>query len=254
MLLTIFDVLPILLTFAGAFTMIYAWKTRRAKQRKAETEALGRQLNLMAVTDHSLGLTRQLQSFELFERERSSWFRNGSVSNILRGEVDGTQVYLFDYSYVVSTGKSSRRITQTVFFADDKNWYLPDFRLKPETWWHKVLAYIGWESDVNFEESKEFSDKFWLNSEFNELIQQKFTPEIRDFLTEQPPVHLEGSNYYLIAYKPNKMLSTGEAETFFKQCCDLLVLLKKEGKTQLLDLATIKMTAKEKEAVQRKGE
>lgn len=254
MLLTIFEVLPILLTFAAAFTMIYAWKTRRAKQRKAETEALGRQLNLTAVTDHSLGLTRQLQSFELFERERSSWFRNGSVSNILRGEVDGTQVYLFDYSYVVSTGKSSRRITQTVFFADDKNWYLPNFRLKPETWWHKVLAYIGWESDVNFEESKEFSDKFWLNSEFNELIQQKFTPEIRDFLTEQPPVYLEGSNYYLIAYKPNKMLSPNEAETFYKQCCDLLVLLKKESKTQLLDLATIKMTAKEKEAVPRKDE
>jgi hypothetical protein len=241
MFLIVSDVISAMLVtstvFGAVFATVFAWKARRDKQRQAETESLGREIGMSAVPDHSLGLTRQLQAFDLFARERSSWFRNGRITNILRGQVEDTEVYLFDYSYVISTGKSSRRITQTVFFANDKNWYLPDFRLKPETWWHKVLDKIGWQSDINFEDTPDFSKKFWLNSEFQDLIRQQFTPAIREFLTDRPPAHIEGSNYYMIAYKPNKVLSRAAAQAFFKHCCDLVVMLKKEGKAELLDLA-----------------
>jgi hypothetical protein len=248
MLLLVPDALIALLAtsvvFSSVFVTLRAWKGRWEKRKQAETGLLGRELGLSAVPDHSLGLTRQLQAFDLFARERSSWFRNGRVTNILRGQINGTDMYLFDYTYVVSTGKSSHRITQTVFFANDKDWYLPDFRLKPETWWHKILAAIGWESDINFSESPEFSEKFRLTSEFEELIRKQFTPDLQAFLTERPPTHIEGSNYYLIAYKPNKVLSPEDARVFFKHCCDLVVMLKKEGKMELLDLAELKNSVK----------
>ena len=248
MLLLASDALTALLAtsvvFSSVLITVRAWKKRWEKRRQAETGALARALGLSAVHDHSLGLTRQLQAFDLFSRERSSWFRNGSVSNIIRGQVDGTDMYLFDYTYVISTGKSSRRVSQTVFFANDKDWYLPDFRLKPETWWHKTLAAIGWDSDINFSESPEFSEKFRLTSEFEDLIRKKFTPDLQAFLTERPPTHIEGSNYYLIAYKPNKVLSAEEARGFFKHCCVLVVMLKKDGKQELLDLAELKNSAK----------
>jgi hypothetical protein len=222
--------------FTAIFTTVFVWKSRREARRLAEMETLGQELSLSVLPKDSLGLGRQLQQFDLFSRERRSWFRNGQVSNILRGQVEDTEVYLFDYSYVVSTGKSSRRITQTVFFANDKNWYLPDFRLKPETWWHKVLKMTGWKDDINFSDSPDFSEKFWLTSNFEQLIREKFTPALQVFLTERPPVHLEGSNYYLIAYKPGKTLAPDAARTFFEHCCALVKMLK-EGKTELLDLA-----------------
>lgn len=250
MLLLAADVLSAILVSSGlAITFVtlgFMWKSRRDAQRLAEREKLGQELGLSLLPKDTLGLSRQLQQFDLFVRERSSWGRNGNVSNILRGYVDDTEVYLFDYTYVVSTGKSSHRVSQTVFFANDKNWYLPDFRLKPENWWHKVLKIIGWKDDINFSESPDFSEKFWLTSEFDQLIRQKFTPALQDFLTERPPVHLEGSNYYLIAYKPGKMLEPDSSRTFFEHCCELVRLLKKEGKTELLDLAEWR---KEKEIV-----
>lgn len=219
------------------FSTVYAWKLRHNKRRQAEMEAIGRDLDLTLLPNDSLGLVKQLQQFDLFARERTAWRRGGRISNILRGQIDHTSVYMFDYTYVISTGKSTRTITQTVFFADDKDWCLPEFKLKPETWWHKVLKKIGWESDVEFADSEEFSEKFWVKSEIEQLVREKFTPELQQFLLERPPVHLEGSNYYLIAYKPNKVLSKDEARAYFKHCSALVVMLKKEGKTELLDLA-----------------
>ena len=241
MLLLVSAVITALLTvtgvFAALFSTIFAWKSRQDKQRLAEINRLGKELDLAVLPKDSLGLDRQLQQFELFSRERSSWHRNGSVSYVLRGQVEDTEVYLFDYTYVVSTGKSAHRVSQTVFFANDKNWYLPDFHLKPETWWHKVLKTIGWKDDINFSESPDFSDKFWLTSNFEQLIREQFTPTLQNFLLERPPVHIEGRNYYLVAHKPGKVLQADEARSFFEHCCELVKMLKKEGKTELLNLA-----------------
>ena len=232
--------------FAAIFSTVFIWKSRQDNRRLAEINRLGKELDLAVLPKDALGLGRQLQQFELFSRERSSWLRNGRVSYVLRGQIEDTEVYLFDYTYVVSTGKSAHRVSQTVFFANDKNWYLPDFHLKPETWWHKVLKTIGWKDDINFSESPDFSDKFWLTSNFEQLIREQFTPTLQHFLLERPPVHIEGRNYYLVAHKPGKVLQADEARNFFEQCCEMVKMLKKEGKTELLNLAEWR---KEKEIV-----
>ncbi len=132
-------------------------------------------------------------------------------------------------------------VRQTVFFADDKHWFLPNFRLKPETWWHKVLGKIGTHRDIDFPENPDFSDKFWLTSEFEQLTRQTFGPEVQSFLAERPPVHMEGSNYYFLAYKPGKTLPAAEARTFFEHCCALVEVLKKDGgQEELLQLVELK--------------
>lgn len=241
MLLIAFEALPGLLVMSGAlitvFAAVFMYHSRREAKRLADAQRLGQELDLSVMPKDSFGLARQLQQFDLFSRERSSWLRNGRVSNIMRGKVDDTEVFLFEYSYMVSTGKTTHRVSQTVFFANDKDWYLPNFRMKPETWWHKVLQIIGLDSDINFHESASFSEKFWLTSDFEQLVRQQFTPALQDFLTERPPVHLEGSNYYLIAYKPGKILAPAAARTFFEHCCELVKMLKKDGKAELLNLA-----------------
>lgn len=223
---------------AIAFTVIRA----RERARTRAMEQLAQQLGLPFSKDDLFGLAKQLKDFDLFRRERWWFPRRSRVSNILRGRVGDTEVYLFDYSYVVSSGKSSRRITQTVFFANDKNWYLPNFRLRPETWWQKIRALFD-KSDIHFPDSPEFSDEFWVTGEIESLIHKTFSPEIQQFLRERPPVHLEGNNFYLLAYKPRKTLRGEEAAAFFEHCCQLVKLLKQEGKLELLNLAELKTAA-----------
>jgi hypothetical protein len=229
-----------LLLFAATFTTIYTIKSRRDTQRKKALEALASTLETSFTEKDAFGLARQLNQFDLFKRERNRLFRNGKITNVQRSTVGETEVFLFDYSYVISTGKSARRVSQTVFFANDKKWFLPNFRLKPENWWHKILRGIGADRDINFEENTAFSEKFWLKSEFEDVVRQQFTPELQQFMMEKPPVHLEGNNYYLLAYKPGKLLAPEDTQHFFENCCALTRLLQTEGKVELLELVEIK--------------
>lgn len=225
--------------FAAILTTVLSVRIKRDAQRTREVESLSKTLNLPFMENDSIGLGQQLQHFSLFRKGRRTMFRRSKVSNIIRGNVGETDVYLFDYTYVVSTGKSSRRITQSVFFANDKKWYLPNFTLRPERWWHKILSGLGIQKDINFEENPRFSDNFWLKSEFEGIVREKFTPNLQQFLLEKPPVHLEGENYYLLAYKPGKKLKPSEAKQYFETCCELTRLMQTEGKLELLQLADI---------------
>lgn len=227
--------------FFAAAVAATAFSIRRARNRarNRDFEELARQLGLSFSAGDSFGLLKQLKDFELFRRERRWIGRGGRIQNVLHGRVGDTEVFLFDYTYIVSTGKSARRITQTVFFANNTNWFLPDFKLKPETWWRKVLAAFG-QTDINFPESPEFSDQFWVTGEFESLIRKTFSPSVQQFLANRPPVHLEGNNYYLLAYKPRRALSAAEAAVFFRQCNELVSVLQREDdKMELLDLADI---------------
>lgn len=232
--------LPIFMTtgVAALSVSVGLWvKHLRETRKKADAEQTARSLGLSFTEKDLFGLAPQLKAFEMFRHSRSRWGRKSQVTNVLRGKVGDTEVYQFDYSYIVSTGKSTVRISQTVFFADDKQWSLPDFHLRPEQWWHKVLAKLGASSDIEFSENPDFSKIFHLTSNLEELARTKFSPELQKFLLSGPRIHLEGSNYYLIAYHLRKVFRGEEARAFFERCCQLTALLQGENKQELLDLA-----------------
>jgi hypothetical protein len=223
------------------FLTVFSIIRRRDLVRKKAMETLAETTGASFSEKDAHGLVRQLTDFDLFKRERKRFFRNGRITNVMRSTVGETEVFLFDYTYVVSTGKSAHRVSQTVFFANDKKWFLPNFHLRPENWWHKIMTALGMEKDINFEENSDFSKKFWLKSEFEDLVRKQFTPEMQQFMLEKPPVHLEGNNYYLIAYKPRKRLAPDEVLPFFETCCALVKTMQTEGKMEeLLELAEIK--------------
>ncbi|MCB9307308.1 MAG: hypothetical protein H6565_11995 [Lewinellaceae bacterium] len=231
------------ITALFAFIAGAIWlKKRRDRQRNVDFERLAKSLGLSYAEKDRYGLLSQLRQFDLFRHYsgRRRWSRNGKIFNVLRGQVGGTEVFMFDYSYIVSTGKSAHEVRQTVFFANNKNWYLPKFRLRPETWWHKVLSRIGAKRDINFDESPDFSDKYWLTGELEDLIRNQFDSDVQALLTERPPLHVEGDNYYLIAYKPRKALNDDEARVFYEHCVKLTRLMQQKEAPELLKLAELK--------------
>lgn len=230
--------IPVLIAGAVAFTVFYI-RNARARARQKELEQLAQQLGMSFSAADTFGLLQQLKSFDLFRRERRWLGRAGKIKNVMRGLVGDTEVFLFDYTYVIYANNSTRRITQTVFFANNKEWYLPEFRLKPEGWSQKLLSVFD-KSDINFPENPDFSKRFWLSGEFESLIRKKFSPAVQDFLCENPPAHLEGNNFYLLAYKPRKTMNADEAGAFFQHCCRMVKLFQQEGKLELLNLAELK--------------
>jgi hypothetical protein len=240
-----FPVLFFTLLYYGAIAaVIYFFINRRRlgrKMRRDNLRGLADRKELQFLEEDRFGLKSQLNHFDLFRHERRwFFFNNTKISNVLYKKVGETDVYLFDYTYVKSYGKTSKRVTQTVFFANNHHWDLPDFKLKPETWWHKVKQTLGVDHDINFPDGPEFSDKFWLKGQFEEMVRNKFSPELRKFILEHPPAHVEGNNFYLISYKPGQKLEADEAEKFFDNQLQLMQLLENEGKLELLNLADLK--------------
>lgn len=242
MLLAASFIAPLLaMAFGIGLALFMFWRNNQLEiARTAAMESLARALEMPFLAQDSYGLAKQLQGFDLFRRERSAWFSKGKVTNVLRSHLDGADVFLFDYTYTVQAGKSRKTITQTVFFANDKQLALPNFRLKPETWWHKVQTMLGFAKDVNFEENPDFSEKFWLKGDFEDLVRQRFQPELQQFLLSRPPAHLEGEGYYLLAYKPRTRLQPADAKAFFQQCLEMLRHLRQKDNADVLDLAEIK--------------
>lgn len=192
------------------------------------------------------GLRPQLAGFDLFKKAANRLFSTGfhgkgKISAIAHAERGNVKLYLFDFTYLVPTGKSNREVRQTVFFADSKQWYLPDFRLQPETWWHKILNRLGLRNDIAFPESPSFSDHFWITGQHEDQLRRTFSKAVQELILDRPPIHVEGSNYYLIAYKPGKAMNADEAERFFLQCTRLVEGLQQEGgQPELLELAALK--------------
>ncbi len=211
------------------------WKARR----RGVMEAIATAKNLRPLGDAAPDLAVELKEFDLFDR--LDLFKRSRVSDVLQASVGFTDVFLFDYTYVVSAGNTSKRVSQTVFFAKDRRWSLPNFKLKPEGWWHKIQQLFG-KKDINFSENPDFNEKWWLTGEFEAMIRESFSPEVRHFFEENPPMTVEGNNFYLVAYKPKKVLDEKEGAAFYERCVQLMQLLQtKEQQEELLRLAEIKL-------------
>lgn len=240
-----FPVLFFTLLYYGFIAgIVYFFISRRRLVRKIRQDrfrGLAKRMQLEFLEEDRFGLKSQLNQFDLFRREHRWFFYNNTrITNVLYKKVGETDVYLFDYTYLKSYGKTVKRITQTVFFANNRHWDLPNFKLKPETWWHKVKQTIGVDHDINFPDGPEFSDKVWLKGQYEEMVRNKFSPELRKFILEHPPAHVEGNNFYLISYKPGQKLEADEAEKFFDNQIELMQLMEHEGKLELLSLAELK--------------
>lgn len=178
------------------------------KQRSASYQVLANQLNLKYEPQNEFGLIKQLSDFGLFKIGSSQ-----KILNVLIEKTFDSENYLFDYQYVVSTGKSAVRFEQTVFFVNSKQLSLPQFVQKPETFFTKLMAYLGFD-DIDFVKFPEYSDKFHLKGEYEEVIRFYFSEELLQLLSDQKSFNMEAMNYYLILYHQNKLIHTSDLKAF----------------------------------------
>lgn len=152
-----------------------------------------------------------LTDFKIFKRGHRR-----SITNIFRSrdEFLETDLRIFDYQYTISSGKSHHRYRQTVFFADSRKLGLPEFRMKPENFFHKIGSLLGFE-DINFENYPEFSNQYYLKSTDEEYLRATMHDGILRFFSKEKGWRLEGINYYLIFYRHNVLMPPEKIKQFY---------------------------------------
>ena len=207
------------------------WKriSGQYKNRTEDIYNLQSELDLSALEQEEIGLIDQLKSFELF-KEGS----NHKCDNLLmKKELIGNQ-FLFDHSFMIHHGKSASHYNQTVFFFDSKELTLPQFYLRPEHFGDKMLSWFGWK-DINFSTHPEFSDRFKLTGEYEEIIRYYFDEKVLNFLNHQKNIYIEGMNYYLIIYTFNELIKPSDYPLFAKFCRMMYALFLHRSKTSKED-------------------
>ena len=166
-----------------------------------------------------------LEDFKLFR-----YGGNKEIKNLMyhSDPMMNSEVYIFDYRFVVSTGKTTKIFNQTVFFVHSKKLGLPFFRMLPENFFHKVGSWLGID-DIDFEEYPEFSKHYYLKGDDEDYIRYMMNDEILKFFSIEKKWFLEGINYYLVFYRRDSLMSPSQIKKFYKKGMHLFELFQDQS-------------------------
>jgi hypothetical protein len=203
--------LALFFVFFALFVLIVLWTRQKAKQRAADLTSVALTLGFNYLGGDSSRVPQV--STALFHRGGSRRFRN-----VMDGTYAGYQASVFDYSYTVSTGKSSSTYTQTVAaFTQDHS--LPLFELRPQGFLDRITDALV-HRDINFESHPEFSRRFVLKGEDEASVRALFTPALLSYFEMLPPDkkwHIEGSGFTLLFYQGNSKVPPQEIQSFLEE-------------------------------------
>ncbi len=117
-------------------------------------------------------------------------------------ESDGTQMTLFDYSYIVGHGKTSRTHNQTVTRIASTRLNLTAFDLRPESILAKIAQTLGYK-DIDIEGWPNFSKKYLLRGPDDAAIRQLFTAPILQYCEESRGLWISGVGQFLWFHRDN---------------------------------------------------
>lgn len=187
-----------LLFFAGVFTLVIVGIVVNYHLEKKRTEAfqkLAGELSFRFLPAGSGELLRELGHFHLFTPGHSK-----QMKNLMRGEAQGLEISIFDYRYVVGSGKHRQTWNQSVFLARSSGMNLPHFSMRPESIWHKIGSWFGYE-DIDFESHPKFSKAYLLKGPDESAIRNLFTAETLDHFEATHGLNVEGHGDLLIFYR-----------------------------------------------------
>jgi hypothetical protein len=204
--------------FAGVAVfavLIFLFQRKQARERTLAMQAAAQQIGFNFFGNDE---TRAISvRTALFRRGGSRRFRN-----IMNGSAAGFEVSLFDYSYTISTGKSSSTYTQTVA-AFIQSLPLPVFDLHREGFFDRV-GDVFTHSDIDFESNPEFSRLYHLSGDDKDGIGVLFAPALLSFLEGLSPDtswHFEGSGFTLLLYRGNKTVDPAQLQPFLDETSSL---------------------------------
>jgi cbb3-type cytochrome oxidase subunit 3 len=211
---------------AAVFFILLIWYT--LKQSKRNIIDAAEKTGLSQSQEDPLLLMESLEKYQLFSPDRLG----RSISHILEGMMDDTEVKLIDYHYKPKYQRSPSPPDEYVVAVFRSNKLdLPYFFLRPENIVDKVKSRFG-SQDIDFSVFPKFSSMYLLKSEDEYRIRSLFRPEVIFFYEENKGLRTEGHGDQLIIYK-DKGIHSGEAwipikrlSAFWEQALAVLSLFK----------------------------
>ena len=215
------------LLFAALLGLIFAIvgfslvvSSMRAKKRTKALHAAAGERNLAFFEQDDLGLLPSLNAFPLFSKGHGK-----KISNVIQGDTEDIDIYVFDYQYTTGHGNSRNTARQTVMLFRTEAYRLPSFALRPENVFHKFGSLFGYQ-DIDFEHAQAFSSKYLLKGEDEAAVRDLFTQNVLFTYEENPGWCAEGEADTLIVYRVSKRGAPDDVTVFMEDGIKFFALFK----------------------------
>ena len=160
-------------------------------------------------------LLASLGDFPLFSQGSSR-----KMKNVLHGTSSNTEVSIFDYQYTMSGGDNSTTHQQTAICFQSERLHLPNFELRPESWYHKIGNMLGYQ-DIDFADYPEFSRRYLLRGDDEQGVRDLFTAAAIEQLEGHSDICAEGRADRLVVYRAGKRVKPFEVRGFLATGFDM---------------------------------
>ncbi|PCI37108.1 MAG: hypothetical protein COB53_07365 [Elusimicrobia bacterium] len=134
---------------------------------------------------------------------------NPAYQSVISRESEGRDEFVFDFSYVVSSGKSSHTVSQTICAFRVNQWDLPSFSMGPEKIYHKLGQVFGYQ-DIDFKESRKFSSNYLLRGSDEQAIRLSFGVALLDYFGANRNWFMDAHGDWLFIFRRSHWYGTIE--------------------------------------------
>ena len=210
----------VMVTVFGVIALsVFLYKRQWEKERTRQLQMTAAQLRWTFVEEAALNVFPALERFEFFNRGRYQ-----RIKNMLYGEASGIKAVVFDFVYVLGSGKNSRTCAQTMVYLEPGNISLPYFSLRSERFAHKIWAAFGYQ-DIDFGNRPTFNSQYLLRGPDEQAIRNMFNDSLLSFYEMNPGTCTDGGGNRLFVYRENYRCEPQQIQPFIGLALSVLNLL-----------------------------
>lgn len=148
------------------------------------------------------------------------------------------------YTQHSSESRQSRDISQTAVVLQTPELDLPQFFLMPKMKGlaGTMLRMMGGVGNVEFDDSPRFNSSYRLHGWAEQPVRILFTPQVRDYFSENEGWSVRGHGQQLIVFRRNETVPESERTEFVRSATQILSLLQ-EGERQLDERTDVRREA-----------
>ena len=207
------------LLFVGLVVIILLYKRKRARERTEQIRAIAPMLGWQFLETAPFNWIPNLDKFSLFTSGHTK-----SIRNMLYGEANGIKAALFDYEYVVGSGKNRSTCNQSVAYFEPRDLRVPFFSLRPESAFHKLATVFGYQ-DIDFGNRPLFSSKYLLRGADEQAIRNTFTDAVLTFYEANQGLATDAGGNQLFVFRSGHRAAPHELQGFMNSVLPLANLL-----------------------------
>ncbi len=205
--------------FTSIALIVFFYNRKKERERTEAIRAVANSLRWNFANVVPWNMISNLDSFTLFSQGHSK-----QIKNFMYGEANGVKAAMFDYIYVVGSGKNRTTHFQSVVYLEPGNLRAPYFSLRPEGFFTKLLTAFGYQ-DIDFGQRPEFSKRYLLRGQDEMAIRQAFNDQLLSFFETYQGTSVDAGNNQLFVFRANYRCQPQEAQNQLALALSILNLL-----------------------------